>query len=35
MGMVLDARVDWERVARLLVASYRVLAPKKLIDLME
>jgi len=35
MGMVLDARVDWERVARLVVTSYRVLAPKKLIELMD
>jgi hypothetical protein len=35
VGMVLDERVDWDRVARLLVVSYRVLAPKKLIQLME
>jgi hypothetical protein len=35
VGMVLDARVDWERVAELLVVSYRVLAPKKLADLVK
>lgn len=35
MGMVLDERADWDRVARLLVVSYRVLAPKKLVELME
>ena len=35
MGMHLDARSDWERVARLLIVSYRVLAPKKLVDAME
>ena len=35
MGMHLDSRTDWERVARLLIVSYRVLAPQKLIDAME
>lgn len=35
VGMVLDARVDWERVAKLVIGSYRVLAPKKLIEMME
>ena len=35
VGMILDERVDWERVARLLVVSYRVLAPKKLVALLD
>jgi hypothetical protein len=35
IGMTLDAGTDWGRVERLVVASYRVLAPKKLIALME
>ena len=35
VGMVLDAHVDWDRVAKHLVLSYRVLAPKKLADLVE
>jgi len=35
MGMVLERNVDWDRVARLLVTSYRVLAPKKLTEQMD
>ena len=35
MGMVLDQHVDWDRVARLLVTSYRVLAPKKLAEQLD
>jgi hypothetical protein len=35
MGLVLDRHIDWERVGRLLTTSYRVLAPKKLVELME
>lgn len=35
VGMVLDERVDWDRVAKWIVVSYRVLAPKKLIELLE
>ena len=30
VGMIVDARTDWEEVASLVAASYRVLAPKKL-----
>jgi hypothetical protein len=32
VGLVVDDRVDWDRVAGLLVVSYRVLAPQKLIE---
>jgi predicted DNA-binding protein (MmcQ/YjbR family) len=35
VGMVLDARLDWDEVAELLTESYCVLAPKKLVDLVE
>jgi hypothetical protein len=35
VGMVLDAGVDWEEVAELLVESYCVLAPKKLVALVD
>lgn len=35
VGMVLDDHVDWDRVARLVVDSYRVLAPKKLAKLVD
>jgi hypothetical protein len=35
VGMVLERQIDWDRVARLLVVSYRVLAPKKLASLVE
>jgi hypothetical protein len=31
VGMVVDAGADWEEIAQLLTASYRVLAPKKLV----
>lgn len=34
-GMVLDDRVDWEEVAELLTESYCVLAPKKLVALVD
>jgi predicted DNA-binding protein (MmcQ/YjbR family) len=35
VGMVLDARVDWDEVAELLTESYCLLAPKKLVELVE
>ncbi|HVF17911.1 MAG TPA: hypothetical protein VNA21_13405 [Steroidobacteraceae bacterium] len=35
VGMTLERNVDWERVGRLLVMSYRVLAPKKLAQLLQ
>jgi hypothetical protein len=35
MGLVLEKNVDWDRVARLLVTSYRVLAPKKLVEQLD
>jgi hypothetical protein len=35
MGMVLDDRTDWDEVAELLTESYCVLAPKKLIALVD
>jgi hypothetical protein len=35
VGMVLDERVDWDRVARLVVVSYKVLAPQKLASLVD
>jgi len=31
VGMVLDSSVDWDEVEMLVVASYRVLAPKRLL----
>lgn len=34
-GMVLDADVDWDEVAELLIESYCVLAPKKLVALVD
>jgi len=34
VGMVMPAAVDWQGVASLLAMSYRVLAPKKLADLI-
>lgn len=34
-GMTLDARTDWDDVASLVVASYRVLAPRKLAELVD
>ena len=33
--MALDERTDWDDVAGLLVASYRVLAPRKLALLVD
>ena len=35
VGMEIDARTDWDDVASLLVASYRVLAPQKLAALVD
>ena len=35
VGMRLDKPVDWDRVGRLVIASYRVLAPKKLIEMLD
>ena len=35
VGTVLDAGVDWDEVAELLTESYCVLAPKKLVALVE
>jgi predicted DNA-binding protein (MmcQ/YjbR family) len=35
MGMVLDADTDWEEVRELIIESYCVLAPQKLIALID
>jgi hypothetical protein len=35
VGMVLGARVDWDEVGELLTESYCVLAPKRLVELVE
>ncbi len=35
IGMRLEAGTDWDRVERLVIASYRALARKTLIALME
>ncbi len=35
VGMVLDADADWDEVAELLTESYCVLAPRKLVELVE
>jgi len=35
VGMTLDEDVDWDRVGRLLTESYRVLAPRNLLRLLE
>lgn len=35
VGMVLDDGVDWDEVAELLTDSYRVLAPNKLVELVD
>jgi hypothetical protein len=35
IGMVLDARVDWDEVESLVTESYCVLAPKKLVALVD
>ena len=34
-GVVIDARTDWDELELLLKGSYRVLAPKKLVALVE
>ena len=34
VGMVLDDTVDWSEVAELVTESYCMLAPKKLVDLV-
>ena len=34
VGMVLDAGVDWDEVTELLTESYCVLAPKKLVEMV-
>ncbi|HEX6311378.1 MAG TPA: hypothetical protein VF152_07095 [Acidimicrobiia bacterium] len=33
--MIVDARVDWDEVAELVTESYCVLAPRKLVDLVD
>jgi hypothetical protein len=35
MGMVLDGRTDWDEVAELLTESYCIMAPKKLVALVD
>jgi hypothetical protein len=35
VGMVFVARVDWDEIGELLTESYCVLAPQKLVDLVE
>jgi hypothetical protein len=35
MGMVLDAETDWDEVRELLIESYCMLAPKKLVALVD
>jgi YjbR len=35
VGMVLDADVDWDEIKELVVESYCLLAPKKLVDLVD
>ena len=35
VGMVLDADTDWDEVGELMIESYCVLAPKKLIALVD
>jgi YjbR len=35
VGMILDAHTDWAEVAELLIDSYRVQAPKKLVRLVD
>jgi hypothetical protein len=35
VGMVLDASTDWDEVQMLVVASYRALAPKRLLDAID
>jgi predicted DNA-binding protein (MmcQ/YjbR family) len=35
IGMVLDADVDWSEVSELVTESYCILAPKKLVELVD
>jgi hypothetical protein len=35
MGLTLDAATDWDEVAELVVESYCVLAPRKLVALVD
>ena len=35
VGMVIDDGTDWEEVAELVTESYRVLAPRKLVELVD
>jgi predicted DNA-binding protein (MmcQ/YjbR family) len=35
VGMVLDAGVDWDQVTELVIESYCILAPKKLVQLVD
>jgi hypothetical protein len=35
VGMFIEADTDWDDVSELLTASYRVLAPRKLVDLID
>ncbi len=35
VGMVIDEATDWDAVARLLAVSYRVLAPKALVEALD
>jgi predicted DNA-binding protein (MmcQ/YjbR family) len=35
VGMVIDAAVDWHEVAELVTESYCVVAPKKLVELID
>jgi hypothetical protein len=35
VGMVIDDEVDWDEVGELLTESYRMLAPKRLVDALD
>jgi hypothetical protein len=35
VGLLISATTDWEDIAELLTGSYRTLAPKKLVDLLD
>jgi hypothetical protein len=35
VGIVFDVGVDWDEIAELLTESYCVLAPKKLVELVD
>ena len=35
VGMVIDDNVDWDEVGELLTESYRMLAPKRLVDALD